>query len=123
MLPHTLHLFFSSLLSSLPQIADDVALDCGVVRIKEKGSHGGHNGHRDIEAALGTRDYCRLRVGVSAPKGGRGALADHVLGKFSPSEQQRMDEAVMRCCDIIDDWLLTDDLQLVTNKHHTPEKS
>lgn len=106
----------------LIQIADDVSLDCGVVKIKEKGSHGGHNGHRDIESVLGTREYCRLRVGVGAPKGGRAALVDHVLGAFTGAEQTEMDEAVVRCCDIIDDWLTMDDLQLVINKHHSPDK-
>lgn len=95
-------------------IADDIAIDCGAVRLKEKGSHGGHNGHRDIEAVLKTKEYSRLKVGISQP--GRKTLVEHVLGEFSPSERDLVSVAVSNCCRTIEDWIAEDDFQLVISR-------
>jgi peptidyl-tRNA hydrolase, PTH1 family len=51
-------------------IVDDTALDVGRARLRATGSAGGHNGLKSVEAALGTRDYARLRIGVGAPPPG-----------------------------------------------------
>ena len=101
-------------------LADDVALDCGDVRLKGKGSHGGHNGLRDIEAVLGTREYARVHIGVGAPPGGRGGLVEHVLGAFSGGEAAAMSEALAHSCDVCRDWCELDDLQTVLNKYRSP---
>ena len=74
-------------------VVDDVALDLGTVRVRERGSHGGHNGLRSIGEALGTDDYARVRVGVR-----RGELppdlAGYVLGEFTEEEVPIVQEAV-----------------------------
>lgn len=66
-------------------IVDDLALPFGTLRIRSKGSDGGHNGLKSINAILGTQDYARLRFGIGGdfPKGFQ---VDHVLGEWTPEE-------------------------------------
>lgn len=72
-------------------IYDDISLDVGQLRIRAKGSAGGHNGIKNIIAHLGTQVFPRIKVGVGEkPKGYD--LADYVLGHFSKAEKERMDE-------------------------------
>lgn len=72
-------------------IYDDVSLDVGQLRIRAKGSAGGHNGIKNIIAHLGTQVFPRIKVGVGEkPKGYD--LADYVLGHFSRAEREQMDE-------------------------------
>ena len=72
-------------------VYDDVSLDMGQLRIRKKGSAGGHNGIKNIIANLGTEIFPRIKVGVGEkPKGYD--LADYVLGHFSKAEQELMDE-------------------------------
>lgn len=73
-------------------IYDDVSLAPGQLRVRTKGSAGGHNGIKSIIAHLGTQEFPRIRVGVGEkPKGMD--LADYVLGRFSKEESQIMEEA------------------------------
>ncbi len=67
-------------------ISDDIALPFGKIRIKPKGSHGGHNGLRNIEELLGSSDYPRLRFGVGDDFA-RGRQAEYVLKEFSEPEK------------------------------------
>ena len=72
-------------------IYDDISLDVGQLRIRAKGSAGGHNGIKNLIAHLGTQIFPRLKLGVGEkPKGYD--LADYVLGHFSKSEREMMDE-------------------------------
>lgn len=66
-------------------VYDDIALKPGAVRIREKGSSGGHNGMKSIIALIGTDEFIRVRIGVGGP---RGNVISHVLGKFSPEEKE-----------------------------------
>jgi len=68
-------------------IADDVALPIGKIRIKPKGSDGGHNGLANIQQMLGTNEYARLRFGIGNvyPKG---AQSDYVLGEWTDEEKK-----------------------------------
>lgn len=66
-------------------LVDDLALPCGAIRLRPDGSPGGHNGLADIERALGSDRYPRLRIGIDAP--GRVPQKDYVLGKFRPDQQ------------------------------------
>lgn len=74
-------------------ICDDMALPLGKLRFRARGTHGGHNGLRDIQQHLGTTEYSRLRIGVDVPEEERGAV-DHVLGKFKPSEKAVIKDAL-----------------------------
>lgn len=73
-------------------IYDDISLDPGQLRIRLKGSAGGHNGIKNIIANLGTQDFPRIKVGVGA-KPARMDLADYVLSRFGTGEQKLMEEA------------------------------
>lgn len=73
-------------------IYDDISLEPGQLRIRLKGSAGGHNGIKNIIANLGTQDFPRIKVGVGA-KPPRMDLADYVLSRFGAGEQKLMDEA------------------------------
>ena len=84
-------------------VVDDIAFDCGDLRLKAMGSAGGHNGLKDIERALGTRAYARLRIGVDAP--GRIPQVDYVLGKFTADQRERLDPALDEACQAVEAWL------------------
>lgn len=72
-------------------ITDDLNLPFGTLRLRGKGTDGGHNGLKDIQGVLGTSAYPRLRFGVGA-EFGPGGQVDHVLGSFSSEEEKAMDE-------------------------------
>ncbi|MCC7203672.1 MAG: aminoacyl-tRNA hydrolase [Phycisphaeraceae bacterium] len=84
-------------------VVDDVALPAGKLRLRAGGSPGGHNGLADIERALGTAEYPRLRVGVDAP--GRVPQADYVLSRFTPDQMAQVTPALETACDVIECWL------------------
>ena len=67
-------------------VCDDINLEIGRLRIRPKGSDGGHNGLKSIIYQLASDDFVRIRMGVGAPKGEHYDLADYVLGKFSKEE-------------------------------------
>ena len=75
---------------------DDISLEVGRIRIREKGSHGGHNGIKSIIANLGTDVFPRVKIGVGAPKGN---LVSHVLGKFSDEEVEILRESIKASSD------------------------
>lgn len=72
-------------------ISDDIHLAPGILRLREKGSSGGHNGLKSIASSLHTEEYPRLRVGVGEPTGDQ---VNYVLGRFSPTDRERIDDAV-----------------------------
>ena len=79
-------------------IYDDISLEVGRLRIREKGSHGGHNGIKSIIANLGTDVFPRVKIGVGAPKGN---LVSHVLGKFSDDEVEILRETIKASSDAV----------------------
>lgn len=84
-------------------VVDDLALDCGRIRLRADGSAGGHNGLADVERALGTTTYPRLRIGIDSR--GRIPQVDYVLGRFSPDQESRLEPALDLACDAIECWL------------------
>ena len=72
-------------------IYDDIDLEVGRLRLRAKGSAGGHNGIKNIIAHMGTQEFPRVRIGVGA-KPDRMDLADYVLGRFSQVEQSQMED-------------------------------
>ena len=98
-------------------IYDDISLDVGQLRIRKKGSAGGHNGMKNIIRMLGTDIFTRVRIGVGA-KPEQMDLADYVLGHFSKEEQVLMEEAFLRAADAAS-ALLTEDVERVMNQYNT----
>lgn len=81
-------------------ISDDIALDCGAIRIRKKGSAGGHNGLKNIILHLGHDDFLRVRVGVGEKKA-KQDLVSHVLGAITGEEKEKYLEAVQNAADAI----------------------
>jgi peptidyl-tRNA hydrolase, PTH1 family len=94
--------FYQAPLTDLLVVCDDINLPLGKLRVRTRGTHGGHNGLRDIQAHLGTPVYSRLRIGVDAP--GHDAV-EHVLGRFRPSEQAVIDDAVSLAAQAVGVWI------------------
>jgi PTH1 family peptidyl-tRNA hydrolase len=84
-------------------ISDDLDLPSGKIRLREKGSAGGHRGLQSIIEELGTQNFARLRIGVGAPTAGD--AADYVLSAFDPAERSAVDEALERAADAVEAWL------------------
>jgi peptidyl-tRNA hydrolase, PTH1 family len=81
-------------------IVDDLAIPLGSIRLRSKGSDGGHNGLAHINTILGTNEYARIRIGIG--NGFRkGAQVDFVLGKWEPEEKKFMDERILLVIDMI----------------------
>lgn len=92
--------------SQLLVAVDDFALPFGSLRLKPKGSHGGHNGLRHIEEMLGTNEYPRLRFGIGDDFS-RGRQMDFVLSKFSTEELEKIPERVKQAVEMIKSFCLS----------------
>ncbi|SHM20387.1 peptidyl-tRNA hydrolase, PTH1 family [Caldanaerovirga acetigignens] len=77
-------------------IYDDMDLPVGRLRIRRKGSSGGHKGMESIISCLSSEDFLRIRVGIGRPKGD---VVDHVLGNFDPEENQAVESAIEAAAD------------------------
>jgi PTH1 family peptidyl-tRNA hydrolase len=82
-------------------VVDDFDLPLGKLRLRERGSAGTHNGLRSIIGEMGSQNFGRLRVGIGEP--GRVAR-DHVLSRFTKSEQKVLDEVIDAAADAVEDW-------------------
>lgn len=89
--------------SQLMVICDDLNLPFGTLRMRPKGSNGGHNGLRNIEELIETQDYARLRVGVGH-EFSEGRQVDFVLGSFSEEQQKEIPQLCERAVSGIRDW-------------------
>lgn len=88
------------LLSNMLIAADDFNLDFGQLRLRAKGSAGGHNGLKSVIAYLNSEDFSRLRLGIGSPSN-KQEIVDFVLEKFSPSERKELNafiEDAVECC-------------------------
>jgi len=95
--------FYQLPLDDLLVVCDDINLPLGRLRARARGTHGGHNGLRDIQNHLGTTAYARLRIGVDAPQ--EEDAVGHVLGRFRPSERPVIDEALARAAQAVVVWI------------------
>ena len=96
--------FYQIELTDLLVVCDDMALPLGKLRFRARGTHGGHNGLRDIQQHVGTTDYGRLRLGVDVPDEQKDAV-DHVLGKFKPSEKPAIEDALQLAIQGVVTWV------------------
>jgi len=96
--------FYRVPLSQLLVVTDDADLPLGEIRLRSKGSSGGHHGLESIEQHAGSRDFARLKVGIGR-KDGRREITGHVLGKFSTEEAKLMDKVLQRAADQVACWV------------------
>lgn len=87
-------------------ISDDLDLEFGTFKLKGQGSSGGHNGLKNIELYLATREYKRLKLGISNNKGID--TKDYVLGKFSSEEVKVIDNLEKTLVELLDEYLKLD---------------
>ncbi|KAA5661905.1 peptidyl-tRNA hydrolase, partial [Pseudomonas aeruginosa] len=79
-------------------IYDDLDLPPGKIRLRLKGSSGGHNGVKSLIHHLGTEQFKRIRIGIGRPTNGQ-PVADYVLSRFTEEEKPAVDKAVLRAAD------------------------
>jgi len=95
-------------------VYDDVDLEVGQLRVREKGNAGGHHGVESVIASLGTTSFARVRIGI-----GRESLMDdvteYVLQKIPPAQQEVLDEAVISAADAVES-IIADGLSAAMNK-------
>ncbi len=103
-------------LENLLVVVDDLALPFGQLRMKGKGSDGGHNGLKHIAQILGTQDYARLRFGIGNdyPRGGQ---VDYVLGHFTDEDMKTMDDRLTQAVDMIKSFCLAG-LEITMNQYN-----
>jgi peptidyl-tRNA hydrolase, PTH1 family len=109
--------FYQVPLTDLLVVCDDVNLPLGRLRVRARGSHGGHNGLRDIQNHLGTTEYSRLRIGVGSAE--EGELVDHVLGRFRPSERPLIEDALSLAVQAVAVWI-GQGVEACMNRYNAP---
>ena len=92
-------------LENILVITDDLNLPFGTLRLKTKGSDGGHNGLKDIQNNLQTTNYNRLRIGVGS-EFSKGRQIDYVLGKWNDEEKRALPERLARAGELITSFIL-----------------
>ena len=95
---------------------DEISFDPGIIRIRRKGSAGGHNGLKSIIAHLGTEEFQRVKIGVGAKPAGWD-LADYVLGRFDDSDRKLADEGVENAAKAVE-CMLEEGIQTAMNKYN-----
>lgn len=101
-------------------IYDDISLNPGQIRIRAKGSAGGHNGIKNIIAHLGSQVFPRIKVGVGEKPRGRD-LADYVLGHFSKAERELMEEGYAGASDAVE-MILAGDIGGAMSRYNRKKK-
>ncbi len=100
--------------SELIVVSDDISLPPGQIRIRKRGSAGGHNGLKSIIQQLGSEEFQRIRIGVGEKPGGYD-LADYVLGHFSKEEQVFMREGIKKAVGAVE-MMLDGDIDCAMNE-------
>jgi PTH1 family peptidyl-tRNA hydrolase len=99
-------------IDDLVVIYDDLDLPVGKIRLRQKGSAGGHNGIKSTIAHLGTQEFNRIRIGIDRPQNGM-SVPDYVLGRFRKEETELTGEAVEKSADACEAWLSKPFLQVM----------
>jgi peptidyl-tRNA hydrolase, PTH1 family len=113
----SLRAFYKVPAARIVAIHDELDIPFGTIRLKQGGGDNGHNGLRSLTAALGTRDYLRVRVGIGRPSG-RMDPADFVLHDFSAAERKVLPDVLERAADAVE-VLLDRGLAAAQNEFHS----
>lgn len=101
-------------------VVDDLSLPLGALRLKGKGSNGGHNGLGNIQSVIGTQQYARLRVGIGNdfPKG---MQVDWVLGKYDDNDMKELTPSIDTAIEMIKSFVLAG-INITMNKFNSKQK-
>lgn len=91
-------------------IYDDLDMDVGKMRYRQKGSAGGHNGIKSIISELGTQEFDRIKIGIGRPKSGMTVIS-HVLGKFDQDDYITIQNTLDKVVESLDYYLESDDFE------------
>ncbi|MCC9701340.1 aminoacyl-tRNA hydrolase, partial [Streptococcus agalactiae] len=98
-------------------IYDDLDMEVGKIRFRQKGSAGGHNGIKSIIAHLGTQEFDRIKVGIGRPNG-RMTVINHVLGKFDKNDEFMISNTLDKVDNAVKYYLQTNDFQKTMQKYN-----
>ncbi len=102
-------------LKRLLLVVDDADLPFGEIRLRERGSSGGHHGLESVEQHLASREYARLRIGIGRTGDGARQITGHVLGRFAPAETGQLGKILDRVVSQVECWL-NDGVQQAMNR-------
>ncbi len=96
--------YFNLPLDRVVVVVDDADLPLGEIRLRPRGSSGGHHGLESVIAYLGSRQFPRLRIGIGRQPGAR-EITDYVLGQFTPDETPLVEKVLSVACEQLECWL------------------
>ncbi|WP_057804172.1 aminoacyl-tRNA hydrolase [Pediococcus stilesii] len=95
---------------------DDMDMPVGKIRLRQKGSAGGHNGIKSIIAHVGTDKFNRIRVGIDHPV--KESVVNYVLGKFRKDQQDDFEIGIQTAADALESWITEEDFSKLMNKYN-----
>ncbi|WP_066159775.1 aminoacyl-tRNA hydrolase [Halalkalibacter krulwichiae] len=101
-------------LKDLVIIYDDMDLPVGKIRLRQKGSAGGHNGIKSLIQHLGTAEFNRIRIGVDRPQNGE-SIVNYVLGKYRPEEVEPVQDSIIQSAKAVEAWTSKTFLEVMNN--------
>ena len=106
--------YFGVDLAELVVTADDLDIELAKLRLRQKGSAGGHNGLKSIIAHIGTQEFNRIKLGIGRPNGK--TVVNHVLSTFSKEDMEVIATSVARAADAVDDFVSGNDFLKTMNR-------
>lgn len=106
--------YFGVQLEELVVIADDLDMELGKLRLRQKGSAGGHNGLKSIISHIGTQEFNRIKIGIGRPNGK--TVVNHVLSSFDKDESAVIADSVARAGEAVDDFVSGNDFLQTMNR-------
>lgn len=108
--------FYKIPVENLIVIHDDMDLPVGHLRLRQKGSAGGHNGIKSLISHLGTQEFKRLKIGIDHPQ--RMSVVDWVLSRFTKEQQNQLDNGIRQALDALNNWIETENFMETMNKYN-----
>lgn len=112
---HALLSYYGLEPADLLVIYDDLDMQVGKLRFRQKGSAGGHNGIKSIIAHIGTQEFDRIKIGIGRPKQGM-SVVHHVLGKFDTEDRIEIDKTLEKVDNAVNFYLEVADVEKVMRK-------
>ncbi|WP_088105936.1 aminoacyl-tRNA hydrolase [Halalkalibacter urbisdiaboli] len=104
--------YFQIDIEDLVVVYDDLDLPVGKIRLRQKGSAGGHNGIKSLIQHFGTQEFNRIRVGIDRPKNGE-PIVNYVLGRYHPEEKESVHQSIITSGKAIEAWITTPFLEVM----------
>lgn len=109
--------YFKIGIEDIVVLYDDMDLPVGKIRLRQKGSAGGHNGIKSIISCLGSDQFNRIKIGVGRPAPGR-SVVNHVLANFEKEEQEEILASVDKSVEALRDWIKGDNFIQTMNRYN-----